>query len=207
MEITSAEIKRWLFMANEKMQYNKDYLSELDQAIGDGDHGHNMARGFQETVESLKDDKEEDMGAVMKSAAMTLISKVGGASGPLYGTAFLKASDEWKGKQVVTAGEFAKGIEAAVEGIKTRGKAERGGKTLLDVWIPVLEYVQNQELVPTELTKTAKEAMEGTAAMTAKKGRASYYGEKSTSHLDPGAYSSYLLFEALAEAVTKEDEG
>ncbi|MGY4688355.1 dihydroxyacetone kinase subunit DhaL [Salibacterium sp. K-3] len=205
MEITLEEIKRWIQTANEKIQQHKEYLSELDQAIGDGDHGHNMARGFQEAAAGLQDNGEEDVGALVKTVSMTLISKVGGASGPLYGTAFLKAADEWKGKTELTEEAFTKGLEAAVEGLKTRGKAERGSKTLLDVWIPVVEYIQQQGLDAAGVQQKAVEGMEHSAEIPAKKGRASYYGEQSVSHIDPGAYSSYLLFEALAETLNKEE--
>ncbi|MFD2707108.1 dihydroxyacetone kinase subunit DhaL [Salibacterium lacus] len=205
MELTTNDMKQWLLTAGEKMQDNKEYLSELDQAIGDGDHGHNMARGFQEAADGVKGSGEEDIGSIVKSAAMTLISKIGGASGPLYGTAFLKASNEWKDKTSLTQNELAQGLEAAVEGVKTRGKAESGGKTMLDVWVPVVEYVQQRDLVPSELAAKAKESMEQTEGMKANKGRASYYGEESKTHIDPGAYSSYLLFEALAEALDKEE--
>ncbi|SFL88303.1 dihydroxyacetone kinase subunit DhaL [Salibacterium qingdaonense] len=205
MELTLNVMKRWLVTADEKMQNHKEYLSELDQAIGDGDHGHNMARGFQAAVENVKENTEEDIGSLIKAAAMTLISKVGGASGPLYGTAFLKASDEWKGKDSLSQDEFTKGLEAAVEGIKTRGKAESGGKTMLDVWTPVLEYIQHHDIAASDLSAKAKESMQQTENMKAEKGRASYYGEESISHTDPGAYSSYLLFEALAEALDKEE--
>ncbi|SFQ03148.1 dihydroxyacetone kinase subunit DhaL [Salibacterium halotolerans] len=205
MELTTNVMKYWLVTADEKMQTHKEYLSELDQAIGDGDHGHNMARGFQVAAENAKESTEEDIGALMKAAAMTLISKVGGASGPLYGTAFLKASDKWKGKTSLSKDEFAEGLEAAVEGIKTRGKAEAGSKTMLDVWTPVLDYVQHHDIAAPDVSAKAKESMEQTESMKAEKGRASYYGEESISHIDPGAYSSYLLFEALAEALDKEE--
>ncbi|SDI60793.1 dihydroxyacetone kinase subunit DhaL [Alteribacillus bidgolensis] len=206
MQLTVEALQRWIINTNEKMQENKGYLSELDQAIGDGDHGHNMARGFQEVVNKIEGNSFEEAGSLFKQVAMTLISKVGGAAGPLYGTAFLKASDEWKEKTTIDQEALGKGMEAAIAGIKTRGKAQEGDKTMLDVWGPIHAYVTTQPLQREKLKKTAKEAMEKTKEMTAKKGRAAYFGERSAEHVDPGAYSSYLVFEALAESITNEGD-
>ncbi|RKD73587.1 dihydroxyacetone kinase DhaL subunit [Sinobaca qinghaiensis] len=201
MNLTTETAKQWLLAAGRDMQENKGYLSELDQAIGDGDHGHNMARGFAEVEKKIASKTYDDVGGVVKDASMTIISKVGGAAGPLYGTAFLKASGVWKGKAEVSDEEFAEGLKAAIDGIAQRGKSEQGQKTMLDVWIPVLQEAEKGNIEAEQLAQTAKEAMEKTEGIEAKKGRAAYLGERSIGHLDPGAYSSYLLFEALVEAI------
>merc|ERR1711977_613211 len=111
MELSTAVMKQWALRINAKMQEHKDRLSELDQAIGDGDHGHNMARGFQEVANKLEDTSYDDIGSMYKDVASTLISKVGGASGPLYGTAFLKAANAWKGRDALDSAAFTEGIE------------------------------------------------------------------------------------------------
>ncbi|MDZ5783843.1 dihydroxyacetone kinase subunit DhaL [Marinococcus luteus] len=199
MELSAAVMKQWALRINAKMQEHKDKLSELDQAIGDGDHGHNMARGFQEVANKVEDASYDDIGAMYKDVASTLISKVGGASGPLYGTAFLKAANAWKGKDVLDSAALTEGIEAAVGGIETRGKASLGDKTMLDVWIPVRDEMKEHGADAEKAAKTAANEAEATIDRIAKKGRASYLGERSKGHMDPGAFSSQLVFEALAE--------
>lgn len=199
MELSAAVMKQWALRINAKMQEHKDKLSELDQAIGDGDHGHNMARGFQEVANKVEDTSYDDIGAMYKDVASTLISKVGGASGPLYGTAFLKAANAWKGRDVLDSAALAEGIEAAVGGIETRGKASLGDKTMLDVWIPVRDEMKEHGADAEKAAKTAAKEAEATIDRLAKKGRASYLGERSKGHMDPGSFSSQLIFEALAE--------
>lgn len=194
----------WLKLANERIQANKEQLTELDQAIGDGDHGINMARGFKEVISKLDANDYDTVADVMKDTAMTLMSKVGGASGPLYGTAFLKLSMAFKGKNVDYQ-TFIKGIDEAVNGLKQRGKAEIGEKTLIDVWAAVSETLQdNTTFAGDTILQTAKTAMEHTKETMATKGRAAYFKERSIGHLDPGAVSSYYLFEALSLTI---DEG
>ncbi|MFZ3577048.1 dihydroxyacetone kinase subunit DhaL [Virgibacillus sp. DJP39] len=190
---------KWIAIMNDKIQKNKELLTELDQAIGDGDHGINMARGFNEVANKLGTSNYETVSDVFKDVAMTLISKIGGASGPLYGTAFLKMSTEVKDKDVdfVT---FTNALDEALKGIKMRGKANEGEKTMVDVWAPVLYLFQNSiELKPERLISTAKLSMEATKDIKATRGRASYLGDRSLGHIDPGSMSSYYLFEALAE--------
>lgn len=206
MNLTTETARKWFLAAGREIQENKGYLSELDQAIGDGDHGHNMARGFSEVEKKIAVETYEDVGGVVKDASMTIISKVGGAAGPLYGTAFLKASGVWKNKSTLSDEEFVEGLKAAIEGIAKRGKSEQGQKTMLDVWVPVLEKAEKGSIDVHQLVQTAKEAMEKTKDIEAKKGRAAYLGDRSIGHIDPGAYSSYLFFEALAEAVGEEGE-
>lgn len=192
----------WFDKMNTKIQDNKEYLTELDQAIGDGDHGINMARGFSEVKKKLNEAPSdyESVSDVMKDVAMTVMSKVGGASGPLFGTAFLKMSIAFKGLSSVDYLTFSKGIEEALNGMKQRGKADVGEKTLIDVWSPVVAQLnESTRFDADQIQLTAKEAMENTNNILATKGRASYLKERSVGHIDPGSASSYYLFEALSE--------
>jgi len=192
---------KWMEETNKKIVLNKEYLTSLDQAIGDGDHGINMARGFQEVVNKITSQDYATTADALKDVAMTLISKVGGASGPLYGTAFLKFSMAAK-DQDVTYDIFVKGVEDACSGIKQRGKADVGEKTMLDVWCPVADQLKKENQFHADvISRTAKEATENTKDIMATKGRASYMKERSIGHLDPGAVSSFYLFEALAEVI------
>ncbi|MDY0393310.1 dihydroxyacetone kinase subunit DhaL [Virgibacillus halophilus] len=177
-------------------------MTKLDQATGDGDHGVNMARGFSEVVKKISDADYQAPGEVFKDAAMTLMSKIGGASGPLYGTAFLRLSTICKDDNPVDLPVFAKALQAATEGIKQRGKAEAGEKTMIDVWEPVSNYFQEAtSLDAGKLVETAENAMEATKDLTATKGRAAYFKERSKGAVDPGAASSYYIFSALAEVL------
>ncbi|MFB5164664.1 dihydroxyacetone kinase subunit DhaL [Parageobacillus toebii] len=202
MAFDMEQAKRWMNIANDKIQQQKQYLTELDQAIGDGDHGLNMARGFQEVVEKISSANYEDLGSLFKDVSMTLIAKVGGASGPLYGTAFLKMSLALAGKKEADDKELIAALEAALDGIKARGKANVGEKTMVDVWEPVMEFLREKGSIHTkEAALLAKEKMEHTKELEAKKGRAAYLGKRSIGHIDPGSASSYLLFAALAEVL------
>lgn len=195
----------WMKKTNSKIQENKEYLTELDQAIGDGDHGINMSRGFQEVANKLAGANYETVADVMKDVAMTLMSKVGGAAGPLYGTAFLKLSMTCKGHDVDYA-IFSQGIEDAVNGVKQRGKADVGEKTLVDVWSALAERLEKEDHFNADaILETVKSAMGNTEDTIATKGRAAYLKERSVGHLDPGSVSSFYLFEALAEVI-KEGE-
>lgn len=202
MELTVKEMITWLEISNKRIQENKEYLTTLDQAIGDGDHGINMARGFQEVINKVTAQDYEAIADVLKDTAMTLISKVGGASGPLLGTAFLKMSTAVRGQESLDTAEFATALDEAVNGIKQRGKASEGEKTMLDVWSPMVDYFSDADrFSPEIIAETAKKAMEKTEDMMATKGRASYFKEKSIGHIDPGAATSYYIFLSLAEAV------
>ncbi|HLS60970.1 MAG TPA: dihydroxyacetone kinase subunit DhaL [Virgibacillus sp.] len=207
MEIQIEETIKWFQKTNAKLQANKAYLTDLDQAIGDGDHGINMARGFNEVINKINDtDEYASVSDVVKDVAMTVISKVGGAAGPLYGTAFLKMSVALKGEEVVNQQVFAKALSAGFEGIKQRGKVEVGEKTLLDVWYPVTELFRKESDVDADaLIEVAESAMNKTKEILATKGRAAYLKERSIGHIDPGSASSYYLFLSLAE-VMKEAE-
>lgn len=191
MELTKKLLAEWISRFSEKIQNNKGYLSDLDAAIGDGDHGNNMARGMQAVTESLEKNETADTTQSLKLIAMALISKVGGASGPLYGTAFLemaKASNDTK-----DLGEL---LQEALSGIEKRGGAQPNDKTMVDVWNKVVSKADASSLTNADI----EAAVESTKDMVAKKGRASYLGERSVGHLDPGAVSSGYLFEALLEA-------
>lgn len=206
MNITVNNAIQWMKRMHEKVNEHKDDLTSLDQAIGDGDHGINVARGFNEVMKKLDTVEYATVSDVFKDVAMTIMSKVGGASGPLYGTAFLKMSMALKDKESVTKADFATAVAEALNGLQQRGKAKPGDKTMVDVWNPVVSYIRDHEEIDwDELSATAKRAMEATKELRALKGRASYLKERSIGHIDPGALSSYYLFVSLAE-VMKEGE-
>ena len=187
----AALAKKWMLLFNEKIQANKDYLSELDTPIGDGDHGGNMARGMAAVVENLEGKDFANSAEVFQVVSMQLLSKVGGASGPLYGSAFMGIMNaEKEGTSLVDA------VQAGLDMIQKRGKASVGEKTMVDVWAGVVEAIRREELTK----ETIRALVESTKDMKATKGRASYVGERSIGHIDPGSYSSGLLFEALLEA-------
>lgn len=190
MELTVETLTTWMNDFEAKIAAKKAYLSDLDTPIGDGDHGNNMARGMRAVTEALATKNPADLTTVLKLVAMSLISKVGGAAGPLYGTAFLEMA-----KKSNTTAELSELLEAAVLGIKQRGGAELGDKTMVDVWeVVVPEYAAGQLT-----SEKIAQAVEATKELVAKRGRASYLGERSVGHLDPGAVSSGYLFEALLE--------
>ena len=191
-----------------KIEAEKDLLTELDSAIGDGDHGINMARGAKTVMEKVPSLIEKDAGAILKGIGMAIVSSVGGASGPLYGTAFMKAGDALKGKMDLSAEDFLTAFSASVAGIKMRGKSTIGEKTMLDALCPA-ERAMREAI---EAKKTLKEALEAAAVaaekgaertkdLVATKGRASYLGERSLGHRDPGAVSSSFMLRAMADAM------
>ena len=186
----AARAKKWMQLFNEKIQDQKDYLSDLDTPIGDGDHGANMARGMAAAVESLAAKDFASAAEVFQAVSMQLISKVGGASGPLYGSAFMgmaKAEKDGKGLSEV--------IQAGLDMIQKRGKAVPGEKTMVDVWSGIPVSLQSGDLTREKIGSL----VEATKNLKATKGRASYVGERSIGHIDPGSASSGLLFEALLE--------
>ena len=190
------------------MEEEKLYLSELDRAIGDGDHGFNMARGFDVVVQKLKDTPGNDIHDLLKIVAMTLISNIGGAAGPLYGSMFLKASTAAKGLTEVTLSDFVPIFKEGVLGIKARGNAEIGDKTMLDVLLPVVESLEMDCAAEVscreafaKAERVAADQMEKTKNIVAKKGRASYLGERSIGHIDPGAASSYLMIRTICKTL------
>jgi dihydroxyacetone kinase-like protein len=189
---------------------NKEYLTDLDRAIGDADHGINMSKGFSAVNDKLDEMKGKDWGSILKTVAMTLISTVGGASGPLYGTAFLKASTVVNGKMEIDQEDILNIFEQTVEGIKMRGKSDQGDKTILDALIPAFEALktaydegENTKAALQRAEAAALEGVEYTKTIIAKKGRASYLGERSIGHQDPGATSTYIMIKSINEVLEK----
>lgn len=186
--MSSEKILEWLLLFNDKIQENKQLLSQLDAEIGDADHGNNMARGM-ESVKTILEEKQPTVASdILKLVAMTLLSKVGGASGPLYGSAFLAMS------QQIELG-LIPSLEAGLAAIKNRGKCDVNEKTMVDVWQPVIEHLKTTTLTQDKIIHFA----ENTKEIVATKGRASYLGQRSLGHIDPGAYSSALLFKSMLE--------
>ncbi|WP_297638448.1 dihydroxyacetone kinase subunit DhaL [uncultured Clostridium sp.] len=191
-----------------KIDENKGYLSELDAAIGDGDHGINLSKGFNEVIVAVRNDENLSVDKILKKAGMTLVSKVGGASGPLYGTGFMKASMIIKDKNEVNIEDFIKMLSVALEGIKMRGKAIEGEKTMIDSMAPAIRAMEksfNENKSEKEIISKgvvgAKIGVEKTKKMIATKGRASYLGERSLGHQDAGATSFTLLLEGVLESI------
>lgn len=182
---------KWMQLFAEKIQDNKELLSELDTPIGDGDHGGNMARGMAAVMEQLNGKEFASPDEVFKIVSMQLLSKVGGASGPLYGSAFMGLS-----KSTQAGASLADSLQAGLDMIQKRGKAVVGEKTMVDVWTPIIADIRAGQLS----LDSIRRAVANTKDLQATKGRASYLGERSIGHIDPGSYSSGLLFEALMEA-------
>ena len=184
---------------------NAQFLTDLDAAIGDSDHGINMDRGFKKVLEDLPGVADSDIGAILKKTGMDLVATVGGSAGPLYGTAFMKAGAAVAGKMTIDADDFMDIMDAAIGGVQLRGKAEKGEKTMLDAMIPATEAMKkslNEGKSPAEFlsdgVEAAKEGVEYTKTIIATKGRASYVGERSIGHQDPGATSFTLILESIA---------
>ena len=206
MSLDAAWARRWIELSAADIAEQRDYLVDLDRAIGDGDHGENMDRGFKAAVEALEQAQPGSVAEVLKTVAKTLMSTVGGAAGPLYGTAFLRASKAAGDGDLDGAGVAAV-IAGALDGIQARGKATTGEKTMVDAWTPALEAARaavesgSDPAAVLEAAATAAEAgAAATEPMRATKGRASYLGERSIGHLDPGAVSTSLILRAAARA-------
>jgi dihydroxyacetone kinase-like protein len=196
----------WLKNFRKVLADNRDYLTKLDSAIGDADHGINMDRGFGAVMAKLDPPPDGDIAALLKTVGMTLVSTVGGAGGPLYGTFFMRAGAALTGKNELGAGELLAALEAGLEGIQQRGKAAAGEKTMVDALTPareaMREVVERNGSVGEALDAAAAAAeagMKATIPMLATKGRASYLGERSIGHQDPGATSSYLMLRCAAD--------
>ena len=206
MSLDAAWARRWIELAAADIAEQRDYLVDLDRAIGDGDHGEHMDRGFKAAVEALGQAQPASVAEVLKTVAKTLMSTVGGAAGPLYGTAFLRASKAAGDGDLDGAGVAAV-IAGALDGIQARGKATTGEKTMVDAWTPALEAARtaaesgSDPAAVLEAAATAAEAgAAATEPMRATKGRASYLGERSIGHLDPGAVSTSLILRAAVRA-------
>lgn len=184
--------RNWMQLFHEKIQQEKDTLSQLDTPIGDGDHGGNMARGMAAVMEELDKKEMHSPEEVLKTVSMQLLSKVGGASGPLYGSAFLGMAKAVTDEEHTLSQILGTGLEM----IQKRGKAEPGEKTMVDVWTAVIKAVESDSLSHDVIDQSVT----ATKDLLATKGRASYVGERSLGHIDPGSYSSGLLFHALLEA-------
>ncbi len=202
--VNVSKIKEIITRINDVIQDNKDYLTELDQPIGDSDHGINMARGFSKVMEKLDTTSNEDVGAVLKYVGMTLVSTVGGASGPLYGTAFMRMGAAASGKSEISKEDFKELLSAAIEGIKMRGKGTVGEKTMLDTLCPALDaFTKALEEGSDGITAIDKAIEAGeagreyTKGIIATKGRASYLGERGIGHIDPGATSSLYMLQSI----------
>ena len=211
MSLDAAWARRWIELAAADVAEQRDYLVDLDRAIGDGDHGENMDRGFKAAVEALGQAQPASVAEVLKTVAKTLMSTVGGAAGPLYGTAFLRASKAAGDGELDGAGVAAV-IAGALDGIQARGKATTGEKTMVDAWTPALEAARaaaesgGDPAAVLEAAATAAEAgAAATEPMRATKGRASYLGERSIGHLDPGAVSTSLILRAAVRAAGEVD--
>lgn len=208
MALTRAQIILWLQQCALLFEQNSDYLTDLDREIGDADHGLNMNRGFRKVQEKLPEFEGQDIGTILKTTGMTLLSNIGGASGPLFGTFFIRAAKPTASLQSLELNQLVEMITEGVEGIVSRGKAEPNDKTMCDVWWPVVEslkHANEQSLSIKEAIAqaqvVAEKAAENTIAMQARKGRASYLGERSIGHKDPGSASVVLMIQALANSI------
>lgn len=206
--ITSEALLTILQAMAKKIESEKDYLTELDNEIADGDHGINLSRGFQAVEEKLPSLAGKDISSILKTAGMQLVSKVGGASGALYGTFFMKAGMAAKGMEALDGQGLVTVLSAGVEGVKSRGKATTGEKTMLDAWVPALDALQSGVTAGKSLgdalhdaVTAAAKGVEYTKTIVATKGRASYIGERSLGHQDPGATSTLYMLQVLQEQV------
>ncbi len=220
MSLTRDNIIEWLTAYAQVIAENSSYLTQLDSAIGDADHGINMNRGFQAVLRKLAGAGSQDIGAILKMVGMTLLSTVGGAGGPLYGTLFIQAANATAGKMELSLAEWTAALEAGVNGVIQRGKAAPGDKTLVDALLPAVQALksaalqepaleaqnQNQALAGAlrQSAQAAEQGMKATIPLVARKGRASYLGERSAGHQDPGATSSFLLVETLWKVMSNE---
>ena len=206
MTIARDDVITWLNECGRIIAENKDYLTQLDSAIGDADHGVNMDRGFKAALAKLPTVADKDIGTLFKSVGMTLVSTVGGAGGPLYGTFFMQAGTVTANKMELTIGDWSAALEAALNGVIARGKAQLADKTMVDALTPglnalkqaVAEGVDQSEALRRSAA-AAEQGMKETIPLVAKKGRASYLGERSAGHQDPGATSSYLILKTAAD--------
>ncbi len=208
--MTNEQIMSWLERVADVLHEQASYLTQLDSAIGDADHGSNMERGFSAVRDKFPAMSTMDIAMQLKTVSSTLVSTVGGASGPLYGTAFLRASTVSAGKQELSSADLVAMLDAFLGGIVARGKAQPGEKTIVDALTPAtksareaLEQGKDFAEITARAALAAEEGMKATIPMLATKGRASYLGERSIGHQDPGATSSWLILRSLAEVAAK----
>jgi phosphoenolpyruvate---glycerone phosphotransferase subunit DhaL len=205
--VTADQVRDWIRRFAAVIAEHRVELVALDTAIGDGDHGTNMDRGMKKALEKLDSQEGADIGALLKTVAMALISSVGGAAGPLYGTLFLQMGTSAAGKDELDLAGWTAALDAGIKGVQSRGKAEPGDKTMIDALLPALEALQSADgdmgAALARAADAAEEGMKATIPLEARKGRASYLGPRSVGHQDPGATSSYLLMRSAAEALSE----
>jgi phosphoenolpyruvate---glycerone phosphotransferase subunit DhaL len=206
VSITAPAVRDWIARYAEVIAEHRSELVALDTAIGDGDHGTNMDRGMRKAVEKLGTVEGDDIGAMLKGVGMALVSSVGGAAGPLYGTLFLQMGTASAGRDELDVAGWADALEAGVKGVQSRGKAEREDKTMIDALVPAVEALRAAQAEGASLgdalqrsAAAAEDGMTATIPLEARKGRASYLGPRSVGHQDPGATSSHLLLRTAAE--------
>ena len=209
--VTLDTLVAWLSLFRDKVTEQRSYLTELDSAIGDADHGANMARGMAAVLDKIGAAPAGAVDELFKSVGMTLVTSVGGASGPLYGTFFLRMGMSGGAVKELDAAGLGAALRAGLDGVVQRGKAEAGDKTMFDALSPALDAYDAAVAAGGSAADGARDAYaaaqagrDATQPMVARKGRASYLGERSAGHLDPGAASTALLFEALTEALAKK---
>jgi len=215
MQFTSEHVLQFLEGTAAKLKEQRAYLTELDSAIGDADHGINMDRGFSAVAAKLPTLQNKDIGTILKTTGMTLVSTVGGASGPLYGTAFLRAAAVLADQNQASEDQIVAALEAALEGVVQRGKAQRGEKTMIDALAPGVDALKAARARGADFVAAMRESVsameagvQATVPIKATKGRASYLGERSVGHQDPGATSAYLMATVLLETIERmKDEG
>lgn len=208
MTVTKDQIVKWLEKTAAVLIENKEYLTQLDAAIGDADHGINMDRGFRKVMEKLPTVADKDIGNILKTTGMTLISSVGGAAGPLYGTFYLRSGMAVPAKEELGDDDLVKMLQAGVDGIVQRGRPVLEDKTMFDTWDPAVKALtasladgNDQVSAMRAAVAAGEQGMKDTIPLQARKGRASYLGERSIGHQDPGATSSYLILNALLETM------
>ncbi|MCB0076441.1 MAG: dihydroxyacetone kinase subunit L [Anaerolineales bacterium] len=208
--VTQSQVLAWLDRYADLIAEQREYLTELDAAIGDADHGINMNRGFQKVKSQLPTMADKDIGSILKNTGMALLSSVGGASGPLYGTLFMRAGMKVDKKQALTADDLLALLQGGLEGVIQRGKSQVGDKTMIDAFQPAVEGYEaathaGKSVVEalTEAADAAEAGRDATLPLIARKGRASYLGERSKDHLDPGATSLAMLIRTLAESAAE----
>jgi len=208
MQITAEYVIRFVEGVAAQIKLRRDELTALDSAIGDADHGTNMDRGFTTVLEKLPTVADKDIGTILKTVGMTLVSTVGGASGPLYGTAFIRAGMAMADRYELTPAEVVVALEAAMEGIMARGKAQRGEKTMLDALGPGIDVLKEAQASGEDFVTAMRRSvaaveagMKSTIPMLATKGRASYLGERSIGHQDPGATSVFYIAQVLLQTI------
>ncbi len=206
MALNRDDVFEWLNACASVLAENRDYLTQLDAAIGDADHGANMDRGFKAIIKKMPEMSQMDIGTLLKTCGMTLLSTVGGAGGPLYGTFFIQAGTSIGDKMELEREGWDNALSSAVNGVIKRGKAEPGDKTMVDALSPAFKAFHQAASDNQSFGKAlqlsaaaARQGMEDTIPMIARKGRASYLGERSAGHQDPGATSSYLILKAAAD--------